>query len=114
MKKNNIDNLVNKLTYRADWSEEDGVYIARALELPYILAHGESAEGAIKELKIPVKEVLEAMKKEKQDLPEPFALVKFKGNFIVRTTPEMHKELTLRAAAAGISLNQFALTKLAK
>jgi predicted HicB family RNase H-like nuclease len=106
------DNL-NKYSYRAEWSEEDGVFIAKAIEVPYILAHALTPEGAITEVKEPLSIALQSMLDEGLDLPEPISLHKFKGKFLVRATPELHKEITIQAAESGVSVNQFVLTKLA-
>ncbi|MFZ4402950.1 MAG: type II toxin-antitoxin system HicB family antitoxin [Pseudobdellovibrionaceae bacterium] len=108
-----INEFLKKYSYRAEWSEEDDVYIARALEIPSILAHAKTPEDAIKEVKTPLAMALEVMLEENQVLPEPIALHKFKGRLLVRTTPELHKEITIQAAESGVSVNQFILTKLA-
>ena len=108
-----INECLKKYSYRAEWSEEDGVYIARALEVPSIFAHAATPEDAIKEVKVPIAMALEEMLSEGLDLPEPISLHKFKGRLLVRTTPEQHKELTIRAAESGVSVNQYILTKLA-
>ena len=114
MKKlNQVSEALKKYTYRAEWSEDDEAFIARALELPSLLAHADTPEGAIKELKVALNVALDSMIEEGQDLPEPISLHKFKGKFLVRTTPEMHKEITIQAAESGVSVNQFVLTKLA-
>lgn len=107
-----INEFVNKYSYRAEWSEKDGVYIARALEVPSILAHASTAEDAIKEVKVPLVLALEFMLEDGQKLPEPIALHDFKGNVSLRTSPEKHKELTIRAAESGVSVNQYILSKL--
>lgn len=104
---------INKYTYRAEWSEEDGVFIAKALEIPSILAHADSPENAIKELKVALKLALDLMIEEGLSLPKPMSLHNFKGKFLIRTTPELHKEITLQAAESGVSVNQFILLKLA-
>jgi predicted RNase H-like HicB family nuclease len=117
MKKSNKPNkakeLISKYTYRAEWSEDDGVFIARALEMPSVLAHADTPEDAIKEVKVALVIALDAMIEEGDKVPEPIALHKFKGRFLVRATPELHKEISIQAAEAGVSVNQLVLTKLA-
>jgi predicted RNase H-like HicB family nuclease len=108
-----INEYLNKYSYRAEWSEEDGVFIAKAIEVPSILAHAETPEDAIKEVKVPLAIALEALCEDGESLPEPISLHKFKGRFLVRTTPELHKEITIQAAESGVSVNQYVLTKLA-
>lgn len=112
MQNNQVNEYLKKYSYRVVWSEEDGVYIAHAIEVPSILAHASSAEDAIKEVKVPLEIALEAMIESGEEVPEPIATHKFKGKFLVRTTPEQHKELALRAAESGVSMNQYILTKL--
>ncbi len=107
-----ISDCLKKYSYRVEWSEEDGVYIAKALEVPSILAHADTQEDAIREVKIPLAMALEAMVEEGEKLPEPLSLVKFRGKLVVRTTPEKHRELTIQAAEAGVSVNQYILTKI--
>ena len=107
-----INEFLNKYSYRAEWSEEDGVYIAKALEVPSVLAHAMTPEDAIKEVKVPLALALEGMLEENQPLPEPIAIHSFGGKFMVRTSPEKHRELTLRAAESGVSVNQYVLSKL--
>lgn len=90
-----IKDLLNKFTYRAEWSAEDRTYIACCIELPSIKAHADSAEGAIKEVKVPISVALETMLKDKETPPEPLGSRSYKGN------------LTLRAAESGKSINTF-------
>ncbi|MGZ3769320.1 MAG: type II toxin-antitoxin system HicB family antitoxin [Bdellovibrio sp.] len=107
-----IQECINKYSYRAEWSEEDGVFIAWAIEVPSIKAHASTPEDAIKEVKTPLKETLKWMNEEGQDLPEPIAIHSFKGNLTLRTTPEKHREIALRAAESGVSINQYILSKI--
>lgn len=107
-----IQELVNKLTYRAEWSDEDQVYIAYAVELPSVKAHADTPEDAIREVKQPIEVALEWMKEDGKPLPEPLSLQKFKGNLTLRTTPEKHREIATRAAESNVSINQYILSKL--
>ena len=49
-----------------------------------------------------------------EQVPEPIALKKFSGKFMVRLLPEAHKKLAIQAAEAGVSLNRLASAKLSK
>lgn len=104
--------LVNRLTYRTEWSDDDQMYIAFAVELPSVKAHAKTPEESIQELKIPIKLVLEQMMDEGKPLPEPISLFDYKGNLTLRTTPEKHRELAIRAAESGVSINQYILSKI--
>lgn len=42
--------LIENYTYKIEWSGEDKLYIGRCLEFPSLLAHGNIAESALKEI----------------------------------------------------------------
>jgi predicted HicB family RNase H-like nuclease len=106
------DNLIDKYTYRVEWSEEDGVHIARCLEFPSLMAHGNTAGKALSEIEKVVTESISWMEEEKEAIPEPFGLKKFKGSLTLRVPPEVHKKLIIKSAEEGISLNQYILSKI--
>jgi predicted HicB family RNase H-like nuclease len=45
-------------------------------------------------------------------VPEPIAIKKYSGKFMVRIPPDLHRRLTIEAAEAGVSLNRLASDKL--
>jgi len=59
-----------------------------------------------------VKGCLKDMKKNKEQAPEPIAIKKYSGKFMVRIAPEAHRMLTIQAAESGISLNRLISSKL--
>jgi len=48
-----------------------------------------------------------------EDVPRPLTERQFSGKFLVRTSPELHARLTVEAAEQNVSLNQWAVQKLA-
>jgi predicted HicB family RNase H-like nuclease len=106
------NNVIDKYTYRVEWSEEDKVHIARCLEFPSLIAHGNTARKALLEIEKVVTESIKWMEEEKEPVPEPFGLKKFKGNLTLRVPSEMHKELVIKSAEEGVSLNQYILSKI--
>ena len=40
-----------------------------------------------------------------KNLPKPIASRRYSGKFMVRVPPEVHRDLAIQAAEAGISLN---------
>jgi predicted RNase H-like HicB family nuclease len=66
--------MADKYTDRIEWSEEDGVHIARCLEFPSLMAHGNTAVKALSEIEKAVAESLKWMEEENEPLPEPFGL----------------------------------------
>jgi predicted HicB family RNase H-like nuclease len=59
-----------------------------------------------------VAEVVEAMQARGEAVPEPFASRRFSGKFMVRVPPEVHRQLAVEAAEAGVSLNRLVSAKL--
>jgi predicted HicB family RNase H-like nuclease len=106
------DNVIDKYTYRVEWSEEDNVHIARCLEFPSLMAHGGTAKAALQEIENVVAETIKWMEEEQEPAPEPFGLKKFKGNLTLRVPAEIHKKLVIKSAEEGVSLNQYILSKI--
>ena len=51
------------------------------------------------------------MKRSEEPIPEALASRHFSGKFMVRVPPDVHRELTVEAAEAGVSLNRVATVK---
>ncbi len=107
-----FSDLVEKYTYRVDWSEEDDTHLARCLEFPSLMAHGNRATIALQEIEKVVTETIEWMKEEGEKIPEPFGVKQYKGNLTLRVPKEIHKNLAIRSAEEGVSLNQYILSKI--
>ncbi len=105
--------IIDKYTYRVEWSEEDNAHLSRCLEFPSLMAHGSSSENALEEIKKVVSESVKWMKKEKELIPEPFGLKQYKGNLTLRVSPEVHKLIAVKSAEQGVSINQYILSKIA-
>lgn len=106
-----MKDLIDKYTYRVEWSEEDDTHIATCLELPTLKAHGKTMELAIQAIKKVVSATLKWMKEDKEEIPEPFSTKQFKGNLTLRTSPEVHRRLAAHAAEQGVSINQYILSR---
>jgi len=104
--------IVEKYTYRVEWSEEDKLHIARCLEFPSLAAHGNTVEGALKEIEKVVEETISWMKEENEEIPEPFGLKNYKGNLTLRVPAEVHRKLSIKSAEEGVSINQYILSKI--
>ncbi len=105
-------NDIKKYTYRIEWSEEDQCHVARCLEFPSLAAHGDTIEEALQEIEYVVAESVKWLEKDGEPVPEPLGLKKFKGNLTLRIPPEKHRELAIRCAEEGVSLNRFILSRL--
>ena len=102
--------LVEKYTYRVGWSEENGVHIARCLEFPSLTAHGNTPETALAEIKNAVSASVEWMQEEGETPPIPFGITRYKGSLTLRVPPSVHRDLVIRSAEEGVSLNQYILS----
>ncbi len=103
----------DKYTFREEWSEEDGVYIARCLELPSISAHGDTPESALKELRSVVAAIIKDMERNGKKIPEPLSTRPYSGRLVLRIPKEVHRSIAIQAAEEGVSLNQYLVSKLA-
>ena len=108
-----MKNSIDKYTYRIEWSEVDQCHVARCLEFPSLAAHGDTTEEALREIGYVVAESIKWMQEEGEAAPEPLGLKKFKGLLTLRIPPEKHRDLAIRCAEEGISINRFILSRLA-
>jgi len=99
-------------TYRVFWSEEDQEYVGQCVEFPSLSWLDLSPEKALKGIRDVVEDVVKDMIGNNETIPEPIATKKFSGKFMVRIPPDLHKNLAIQAAEAGISLNRLTTSKL--
>ncbi len=104
--------ILEKYTYRIEWSEEDNTHIARCLEFPSLAAHGNTIEEALRAIELVVNETIKWMKEENESIPKPFGKKKYKGNLTLRVPSEVHRALAIKSAEEGVSINQYILSKL--
>ena len=97
---------MEKYTYRVIWSEEDQEFVGLCAEFPSLSWLEEEQDVRL------VSDTLKDMEANKEPIPEPLSLRKFSGNFVVRTTPEMHRQLAILSAEAGVSLNRYVNSRL--
>ena len=100
-------------TYRVTWSEDDQEYVGLCAEFPSLSWLSTSPEAALRGVRRVVAGVVADMKRSKEPIPEALASRRFSGKFMVRVPPDVHRELTVEAAEAGVSLNRLATVKLA-
>ena len=93
---------MEKYTYRVIWSEEDQEFVGLCTEFPSLSWLEEEQDAALHG----IVRLVSDMEANKEPIPEPLSLRKFSGNFVVRTTPEMHRQLAILSAEAGVSLNR--------
>ena len=97
---------VTKYTYRVRWSEEDGEYLATVAEFPSLSWLEENQADAFEGIVKLVRDVIEDMEAVGEKVPVPFSMREYSGNVRLRIPPEQHRELSVRAAEEGVSLNR--------
>lgn len=102
----------DKYTYRVTWSEDDAEYVGLCAEFPSLSWLANTPEAALKGIRKIVNEVVADMLSTGEPVPEPIATKHFSGKFMVRVPPDVHRQLAIQAAEAGVSLNRLASAKL--
>ncbi len=104
----------DRYTYRVTWSEDDNEYVGLCAEFPSLSWLAATPEAALKGIRKLVAEIIADMKSNEEDIPEPIACRQFSGKFMVRVPPDVHRNLAIRAAESGISLNRVVSSKLSQ
>lgn len=102
----------DKYTYRVTWSEEDAEYVGLCAEFPSLSWLARTPEAALKGIRKVVAGAIADMERNGEQVPQPIALRYYSGKFVVRVPPEVHRQLALQAAEAGVSINRLASAKL--
>lgn len=106
--------MLDKYSYRVTWSDDDSEFVGLCAEFPSLSWLSKSQDEAFKGIRKLVMDVVKDMQQKKEPIPEPIATKHFSGKFVVRVPPELHRELALEAKEAGVSLNRYISSKLAR
>ena len=90
-----------------EWSEEDGCYVGTSPGLLYGGVHGDDEARVYEELCQAVAEAVELYKADGKPLPPATAGKKYSGRFVLRVSPDLHRNLAVRALRRGESLNAY-------
>ncbi|MDP1714787.1 MAG: toxin-antitoxin system HicB family antitoxin [Anaerolineales bacterium] len=102
----------DRYTYRVTWSEEDNEYVGLCAEFPSLSWLEPSPEEALKGIRQTVAQVVSDLEASGEPVPEPIAIKKYSGKFMVRIPPDLHRRLAIEAAESRVSLNRLASDKL--
>ncbi|HPW19123.1 MAG TPA: toxin-antitoxin system HicB family antitoxin, partial [Candidatus Aminicenantes bacterium] len=69
-------------------------------------------ESALQGIRKAVKEAVIDMRNNNETPPAPISSRPYSGKFVVRVPPEVHRELAMKAAEEGVSLNRLVSAKL--
>ncbi len=104
----------DRYTYRVTWSEGDNEYVGLCAEFPSLSWLSSTPETTLKGIRKLVSEIVKDFKSNNEIVPEPIAFRRYSGKFMVRIPPDVHRNLAIRAAESGISLNRVVSTKLSQ
>ena len=104
----------DRYTYRVTWSEEDEEYVALCVEFPSLSWLADAPEEALQGIRQVVADVVADLESNNESVPEPIAVKRYSGKFMIRIPPEVHRRLALEAAEAGVSLNRLASARLSQ
>ncbi len=102
----------DRYSYRVIWSDTDNEYLGLCAELPGLSWLAQTPEAALKGIRKVVAEGIEIMKADGDPIPDPLSSKRYSGKLSVRIPPELHRDLSIRAAEASISLNRLINAKL--
>ncbi len=101
-------------TYRVEWSPEDEEWVGLVAEFPSLSWLDPDLLEAMRGIRDLVESIVDDMRATGETPPEPLAERRYSGKVFVRTSPELHRRLTIEAAEQGVSVNQWAMQKLAE
>ncbi|MCP4118179.1 MAG: type II toxin-antitoxin system HicB family antitoxin [Desulfobacteraceae bacterium] len=101
-------------TYRVSWSEDDKEYVGLCAEFHSLSWLSDTPESALKGIRNLVAEVVEDMKENGEDVPQPIAVKNYSGKFTVRVPPEVHRSIAIQAAESGVSINRLVSYRLSR
>ena len=105
--------MTDHYTYRITWSPEDGEHLGLCAEFPSLSWLAPTPGEALSGIRKVVSDVLADMKADGETPPEPLADRTYSGRFVVRVPPETHRDLVIKAAEEGVSLNRLVSARLA-
>ena len=108
---------MNRYPLSIFWSAEDKGFIAEAPDLPGCSAWGKTEAEAAREAQDAIAAWLQAARAAKRTIPKASVAAPvsgYSGKFLVRVPRSLHARLAREAEQQGVSLNQWAASKLAQ
>ena len=109
-----MSNPCDRYTYRITWSGEDAEHVALCAEFPSLSWLAPTPQDALAGMQELIRQVVADMRGIGETPPEPLAERTYSGRFVIRVPPEIHRELALKAAEEGVSLNRLVSARLAR
>lgn len=100
-------------TYRVEWSPEDNEFAGLAVEFPSLSWMASTPQDALAGIVTTVENAVADMRANGEDAPAPLGDRHYSGKIALRTSPDLHRKLTVEAAEQGVSVNQWIVQKTA-
>lgn len=105
--------MVNHYSYRVMWSPEDGEWAGTCLEFPSLSHLDGDPLDALRGIADLVEFAVADLEANGEAVPVPLADRTYSGQFLVRTSADMHRRSTIEATERGISVDKWVNEKLA-
>ncbi|MCL2152664.1 MAG: type II toxin-antitoxin system HicB family antitoxin [Oscillospiraceae bacterium] len=105
--------LPYNVTVQEIHDESGDYYYARVLELDGCQSHGATVEEAYLNIREAMEGWIEVKLEFGDPIPEPISDNNYSGKFNIRIPKSLHRRLAMEAKNEGVSMNQYALYKLA-
>jgi predicted HicB family RNase H-like nuclease len=102
----------DRYTYRITWSEDDKEYAGLCSEFPGLSWLAPTPEEALRGIRKVVADAVADMEANGEIPPSPLSGRSYSGKLMLRIPPEIHRQLALKAAEEGVSLNRLISSKL--
>ena len=104
--------MTSHYTYRISWSTEDDEHVGQCVEFPSLSWLAPTPAEALAGIQKLVDDILKDMWDNGEKPPAPIADRSYSGRFVIRIPPQTHRELAIRAAEEGVSLNRLVSSRL--
>lgn len=94
--------------------QEEGGYVLHCPELPGCITCGETVQEGLEMLEDAKKCWFAACLEDGTAIPEPARLEDYSGQFKLRLSKSLHKQLAQRSSEEGVSMNQYCVYLLSK
>jgi len=101
-------------TYRVTWSAEDSEHVGTCLELPSLSWLARTPAKALAGIQSLAADTVADVEAAGEPVPEALAERRYSGQFNLRISPELHRQLSTEAAERGMSLNRYVSDQLAR
>lgn len=94
-------------TYRITWSADDEEFVGLCAEFPSLSFLAATRTAALDGIVNTVSTIIDDLNDNHEPIPTPIAEKQFSGKFQLRIPPQQHRQLAIKAAESGVSLNRY-------